>query len=92
MKDLINEKLHLKDTIKIVDDVIVLEKLAQTGGSTALSGGGISATGTKFQEELGIEDMIILRLLTAKIGGKVILNRGIIAVWTVWLPMCQIYL
>lgn len=26
MKDLINEKLHLKDTIKIVDDVIVLEK------------------------------------------------------------------
>ena len=37
-------------------DVIVLEKLAQTGGSTALSGGGISATGTKFQEELGIED------------------------------------
>ncbi|WP_071392956.1 FAD-dependent oxidoreductase [Bacillus tuaregi] len=37
-------------------EVIVLEKLAQVGGSTALSGGGISATGTKFQKELGIED------------------------------------
>ena len=36
--------------------VIVLEKLASVGGSTALSGGGISATGTRFQEELGIED------------------------------------
>lgn len=37
-------------------DVIVLEKLATVGGSTALSGGGISATGTRFQKELGIED------------------------------------
>lgn len=37
-------------------DVIVLEKLAVLGGSTALSGGGIAATGTKFQEERGIED------------------------------------
>lgn len=37
-------------------DVIVLEKLAITGGSTALSGGGISATDTKFQRELGIAD------------------------------------
>ncbi len=37
-------------------EVIVLEKLAQTGGSTALSGGGIAATGTSFQEERGIED------------------------------------
>lgn len=37
-------------------DVIVLEKLAITGGSTALSGGGISATDTKFQRELGISD------------------------------------
>ncbi len=36
--------------------VIVLEKQAATGGSTALSGGGISAPGTKFQRELGIED------------------------------------
>ncbi len=37
-------------------DVIVLEKLATVGGSTALSGGGISATGTKFQEAEGIKD------------------------------------
>ncbi|MCK9444499.1 MAG: FAD-dependent oxidoreductase [Tissierellaceae bacterium] len=37
-------------------DVIVLEKLAVTGGSTSFSGGGISATGTRFQEELGIKD------------------------------------
>ncbi len=37
-------------------DVIVLEKLAVLGGSTALSGGGIAATGTRFQEERGIED------------------------------------
>ncbi|MFA7549800.1 MAG: FAD-dependent oxidoreductase, partial [Sedimentibacter sp.] len=37
-------------------DVIVLEKLALTGGSTALSGGSISATDTKFQRELGITD------------------------------------
>lgn len=37
-------------------NVIVLEKLATVGGSTALSGGGISATNTRFQQELGIED------------------------------------
>lgn len=37
-------------------EVIVLEKQATVGGSTALSGGAIAATGTKFQEELGIED------------------------------------
>ncbi|MBV1758507.1 MAG: FAD-binding protein [Dethiosulfatibacter sp.] len=37
-------------------EVIVLEKLANIGGSTSYSGGGISATGTKFQVELGIED------------------------------------
>ena len=37
-------------------DVIVLEKLAMVGGSTALSGGAIAATGTKFQEAEGIED------------------------------------
>lgn len=37
-------------------DVIVLEKLAVLGGSTALSGGGIAATGTKFQKERDIED------------------------------------
>ncbi|SDK39165.1 FAD-dependent oxidoreductase [Natronincola ferrireducens] len=36
--------------------VIVLEKQANVGGSTALSGGGISATGTRFQEERGIKD------------------------------------
>ena len=36
--------------------VLVIEKLAQTGGSTALSGGGISAPGTRFQKEKGIED------------------------------------
>lgn len=37
-------------------NVIVLEKLAITGGSTALSGGSIAATDTKFQRELGISD------------------------------------
>lgn len=37
-------------------DVIVLEKLALIGGSTALSGGSISATDTKFQREAGITD------------------------------------
>lgn len=36
--------------------VMVLEKLAQVGGSTALSGGGISAPGTRFQKEKGIKD------------------------------------
>ena len=36
--------------------VLVIEKLAQTGGSTALSGGGISAPGTRFQKEKGIKD------------------------------------
>lgn len=37
-------------------EVIVLEKLPMTGGSTALSGGAISAPGSRFQKELGIED------------------------------------
>lgn len=37
-------------------EVILLEKLAATGGSTALSGGAIAATGTKFQVAQGIED------------------------------------
>lgn len=37
-------------------DVLVLEKQGAVGGSTALSGGGIAATGTRFQEEKGITD------------------------------------
>jgi len=36
--------------------VIVLEKQATVGGSTALSGGAIAAPGTRFQEELNIKD------------------------------------
>ncbi|ANZ60575.1 hypothetical protein AYR61_03915 [Secundilactobacillus paracollinoides] len=36
--------------------VIILEKLAQLGGSTGMSGGGISATNTRFQRERGIHD------------------------------------
>lgn len=36
--------------------VIVVEKLAMTGGSTALSGGAIAAPGSRFQKELDIED------------------------------------
>lgn len=37
-------------------EVIVVEKLANTGGSTGYSGGGIAATDTRFQRELDIED------------------------------------
>lgn len=37
-------------------EVIVLEKLSAVGGSTALSGGSIGATDTRFQQEQGIED------------------------------------
>lgn len=37
-------------------EVMVLEKMGMVGGSTALSGGSIAATGTRFQEERGIED------------------------------------
>ena len=37
-------------------EVIVLEKQAMVGGSTALSGGAVAATGTKFQEAEGIVD------------------------------------
>lgn len=37
-------------------NVIVLEKMAAVGGSTALSGGSIAAPGTRFQEELGVKD------------------------------------
>ncbi len=36
--------------------VIVLEKQATVGGSTALSGGAISAPESRFQKELGIKD------------------------------------
>lgn len=36
--------------------VVVLEKQANVGGSTALSGGAVAATGTRFQKEQGIED------------------------------------
>ena len=37
-------------------DIIIIEKLGIKGGSTALSGGAISAPGSRFQEEEGIED------------------------------------
>lgn len=37
-------------------DVVVLEKMPQLGGNTALSQGMIPAAGTRFQRELGIED------------------------------------
>ncbi len=36
--------------------VLLLEKTEWLGGSTRMSGGGISAPGTKFQKEAGIED------------------------------------
>ncbi len=36
--------------------VILAEKESQVGGSTAISGGGISAPGTRFQREQGIKD------------------------------------
>ncbi|WP_018751797.1 FAD-dependent oxidoreductase [Paenibacillus sanguinis] len=36
--------------------VVVLEKQSNVGGSTALSGGAIAATGTRFQEEIGVKD------------------------------------
>ncbi|KPU45599.1 urocanate reductase precursor [Oxobacter pfennigii] len=37
-------------------NVILIEKQASVGGSTALSGGGIAATDTRFQREKGIKD------------------------------------
>lgn len=37
-------------------DVVVLEKMSQLRGNTALSQGMIPAAGTRFQKELGIED------------------------------------
>ena len=38
--------------------VVVIEKLATIGGSSATSGGGIGASGSSVQKELGIEDNV----------------------------------
>ena len=37
-------------------EVLVIEKLSATGGTSALSGGGIAAPGSALQKEAGIED------------------------------------
>ena len=39
-------------------EVILVEKMASTGGTSALSGGGIAAPGSKFQIEAGIDDSV----------------------------------
>ncbi|NLN17333.1 MAG: flavocytochrome c [Firmicutes bacterium] len=38
--------------------VVVLEKMAYLGGATMMSGGVMPAAGTRYQEELGIEDSV----------------------------------
>ncbi len=39
-------------------NVILVEKMASTGGTSALSGGGIAAPGSKYQLEAGIDDSV----------------------------------
>ncbi len=39
-------------------EVILVEKMASTGGTSALSGGGIAAPGSRFQIEAGIDDSV----------------------------------
>ena len=39
-------------------EVILVEKMASTGGTSALSGGGIAAPGSHYQIEAGIEDSV----------------------------------
>lgn len=51
-------------------NVVVLEKMPQTGGNTLYSTGGMNAAATKVQESKGIEDSVELMIDDTMKGGK----------------------
>ncbi len=51
-------------------NVVVLEKMAQTGGNTVRSTGGLNAAGTQQQKDNGIEDSAELMIEDTMKGGK----------------------
>ncbi|MDO5292644.1 MAG: flavocytochrome c [bacterium] len=51
-------------------NVVVVEKMAQTGGNTVRATGGLNASETKFQAEKGIEDSNELFIEDTMKGGK----------------------
>ncbi|HCL02778.1 MAG TPA: flavocytochrome c [Lachnoclostridium phytofermentans] len=51
-------------------NVVILEKMAQTGGNTTRATGGLNASETKYQEADGIEDSNELFIQDTMAGGK----------------------
>lgn len=51
-------------------NVVILEKMAITGGNTTRSTGGLNAAATKYQKEAGIEDSVELFVQDTMTGGK----------------------
>lgn len=61
-------------------DVVVLEKMAITGGNTTRSTGGLNAAGTKYQEADGIEDSVDLFVEDTMTGGKNLNDEALVRV------------
>ncbi|MFR5601642.1 MAG: flavocytochrome c [Lachnospiraceae bacterium] len=61
-------------------DVVVLEKMAITGGNTTRSTGGLNAAETKYQEADGIEDTIDLYVEDTMTGGKNLNDEALVRV------------
>ena len=51
-------------------NVVILEKMAQTGGNTTRATGGLNASETKFQDKQGIKDSNDLFFEDTMKGGK----------------------
>lgn len=62
--------------------VILIEKMPMVGGNTNYATGGINAAGTKFQQELGIEDSPELFFQDTMKGGKEENNPKLVRVLT----------
>lgn len=61
-------------------DVIILEKMAATGGNTTRSTGGLNAAGTSYQEDEEIEDSVELFVEDTMKGGKELNDKELVTV------------
>lgn len=61
-------------------NVVVVEKMGQTGGNTTRSTGGLNAAGTKYQQADGIEDSVELFVQDTMTGGQNLNDEALVTV------------
>lgn len=61
-------------------NIVILEKMAQVGGNTVRSTGGLNAANTKYQQEKGVEDSVELMVEDTIKGGKELNDKELVTV------------